>query len=196
MGERIDLLSISNMENGGQKKISYTRPLLEKAMEHATEEKELCAGIFTPKMNLFRCFMRLLFQNAHTDKEKACIMESVHYTFMFYGITGLFLEYEAIVNGLKSIKSAILEKRCLRETMFITFRVTTDMMSVSLSYILKNIDSILNVWDIGIRNLYFYHYGNRGNDDVTQSIAHTLLEGNDIYGLMGVVLLLINLVIY
>lgn len=66
----IDYLpSTGNMHN-----FSYTRscfyPILEKAKEHATEEEGLCAGIFTSEMNLFRCFMRFLFRDAHTEEER------------------------------------------------------------------------------------------------------------------------------
>jgi len=130
--------------------------------------------------------MRLLFQNARTDKERGRVIESVHDTFLYYGINGMFDEYEGIVNGLKSIRTAILEKRGLRDTTFVAFRVTTRMMSVSLSYIEENIDSILNVWDIGIRQDYIrYRYYYDTGRDVTPSVAHTLLEGNDVYGLMG-----------
>lgn len=186
--DRINHLPLS-YQGGDNNGIVFTkpcmRPLLKKSMEHAVEESGLSAGIFSPEMNLFRCFMRLLFQNASSEQEKRSISRFVHHHFFFFfDFHNLFMNYVHRIECLQTVRRVLSNQRNLRDVSFFVFRIRAEMMCVSLFHIQKKIEDVLNVWDIGVcrEDIIGWYLD---DDRMITSIAHTLLEDNDLYGTIG-----------
>ena len=160
--ERINGLPLTVDGDWDENKICFTapciRPLLQKSMEHASEENDLSMGIFSPEMNLFRCFMRLVLQTASTDQERGFVQRFVLNHLLGYNFSYIYYEYVLIVENIKKIRRACLNEHKLKDTSFLVFQVHTDMMTSSLVHIVKKIDETLNVWDIGLSLEYIRYF--------------------------------------
>lgn len=153
--------------------------ILKKSMDKASIETNVQNLIFTPQLNLIRCFLLLLKETVPNFQYIfARIIYSLGWEFEKY-----IKEYDSIIEYYKDIKKKIGMVHKLKPKLFCVFRIDVNMMESSLLHIEKKIDDILDIWDIDFKipyyNIPYFNY------DCYEIIILSLLTDNDVYGMLA-----------